>query len=97
MLEEMKILLGDAAANFTDAQINLALKQSLVEVATYCNRDLDAGLELAAQKIAIIRLNRMNTEGLVSQSFSGVNENYIDGYPDDIKTYLNSKRKVKVL
>ena len=97
MLEEIKILLGDAASNYTDEQINLAYKLSLAEVEGYCNRTADKELETIAQKIAIIRLNRMNTEGLVSQSYSGVNESYIDGYPAEILAVLNRKRKIKVV
>jgi hypothetical protein len=97
MLEEIKLLLGDAASNYTDAQIGLALKLSLAEVEAYCNRSLDYELEIIAEKIAVIKLNRMNTEGLASQSFSGVSENYIDGYPAEILAVLNRKRKIKVL
>ena len=97
MLEEIKLLLGEAADNYTDAQINLCLKMAIAEVEAYTNRDADATLELIAQKIAIIKLNRINTEGLASQSYSGVSESYIDGYPDDIKTILNRKRKLKTL
>ena len=97
MIEEVKILLGDAASNYTDAQINLALKLALAEVETYCNREVDAVLELVAEKIAVIKLNRTNTEGLASQSYSGVSENYTDGYPADIVAILNRKRKVKVV
>ena len=97
MLEEVKILLGDRASNYTDAQISLALKLSLVEVEEYCKRDLDYTLELVAEQIAVIKLNRMGTEGLASQSFSGVNESYIDGYPDEIVKLLNRKRKIKML
>lgn len=97
MIEELKIMLGDAAANYTDAQLSLALKQALIEVEEYCGRSLDATLEMAAQRIAIIKLNRINTEGLNSQSYSGVSENYIDGYPADILAILNKKRKIKVL
>ena len=97
MNEELKIMLGDAAANYTDAQINLALKQAIIEVKEYCGRDLDATLEMVAQRIAIIKLNRTNTEGLNSQSYSGVSENYINGYPADILAILNKKRKIKVL
>ena len=97
MIEEIKLLLGDAAANFTDAQINLALKMAISEVEEYCNRELDAALELIAEKIAVIKLNRMNTEGLASQSYSGVNESYIDGYPADIQAVLNRKRKIKIV
>lgn len=97
MLEELKIMLGDAASNFTDAQLGLALKQALIEVEVYCNRPADAELELLAQRIAVIRLNRTNTEGLAQQSFSGVSEAYIDGYPADILAVLNRKRKIKVV
>lgn len=97
MIEEIKVLLGEAASNYTDAQISLCLKWAMAEVRTYCNRDLDIELEMVAQKIAIIKLYRLHTEGLLSQSFSGVNENYIDGYPAEITTVLNRKRKIKVL
>lgn len=97
MIEEIKILLGDAAKNFSDAQIALALKIAIAEVEDYCNRDADATLELLAEKIAVIKLNRTNTEGLASQSFSGVSENYIDGYPAEILTVLNRKRKIKIV
>ena len=97
MLEEIKIMLGDAASNYSDALIGLCLKQALAEVESYCNRKLDYELELMAQKIAIIKLNRMNTEGLASQSYSGVSESYINGYPAEILTVLNRKRKIKVV
>lgn len=97
MLDEIKLLLGDAAANYSDPQIELAYKIALVEVEDYCGRDADAVMQYQAQKIAIIKLNRSNTEGLASQSYSGVSESYIDGYPDDIKAVLNRKRKIKVV
>lgn len=97
MIEEIKILLGNAATNYSDALISLCYKMALAEVEDYCNRDADTTLELIAQKIAIIKLNRINTEGLASQSFSGVSESYIDGYPAEILTVLNRKRKIKVV
>lgn len=97
MLEEIKVMLGDAANNFTDAQIGLAAKLALAEVETYCNRDIDLVLELMAERIAVIKLNRMNSEGLSSQSYSGISESYVEGYPEDIKAVLNRKRKIKSL
>lgn len=97
MIEEIKLLLGEAASNYTDAQISLCLKLALAEVEAYCNRTADMELELIAQKIAVIKLNRMNTEGLASQAYSGVSENYIDGYPAEILAVLNRKRKIKVI
>ena len=97
MLEEIKLMLGDAAPNYSEAQINLCYRMSLAEVEDYCRREADEVLEFTAARIAVIKLNRINTEGLASQSFSGVNESYIEGYPEDIKATLNRKRKVKVL
>jgi hypothetical protein len=97
MIEDIKIQLGDAASNFTDDQISLALKYAMAEVEDYCNRELDYSLELIAARIAVIKLNRSNSEGLASQSYSGSSESYIDGYPADILAVLNRKRKIKVV
>ena len=97
MIEEIKLLLGDAASNYSDAQIALALKIALAEVEDYCKRDVDKVLELAAMQIAVVKLNRQGTEGLGSQSFSGVSESYLDGYPSEIMAILNRKRKIKVV
>ena len=97
MIEEIKLLLGDTAESFTDEQIGLCLKWALAEVEAYCGRQLDYELEVIAERIAIIKLNRINSEGLLSQAYSGVSENYVDGYPADILAGLNRKRKLKVL
>lgn len=97
MIEEIKVMLGAAASNFTEAQIGLALKQAMAEVQGYCNRELDYELEIIAKRIAVIKLNRTNSEGLAAQSYSGVSESYIDGYPSDILAVLNRKRRIKVV
>lgn len=97
MIEEIKLLLGDAAGNYTDPQISLAYRMALAEVEAYTNRDPDATLELIAQEIAVIKLNRMGTEGLANQAYSGVSEGYIDGYPAHIQNVLNRKRKMKLV
>lgn len=97
MIEEIKVMLGAAASNFTEAQIGLALKQAMAEIQGYCNRELDYELEIIAERIAVIKLNRTNSEGLAAQSYSGVSESYIDGYPSDILAVLNRKRRIKVV
>lgn len=97
MIDEIKTMLGDAAANYTDELIALCAKQASSEVEGYCNRVLDTELELVAQRIALIKLNRLHSEGLASQSYSGVSESYVDGYPKDILDVLNRRRRVKVV
>ena len=36
MIEEIKLLLGDAAENYSDAQISLMYKISVAEIEEYC-------------------------------------------------------------
>lgn len=94
MIDEIKLLLGDAAANYSDAQIGLMAKIALDYVETYTQREIDYSLTLLAERITIILLNRMNSEGISSESFNGTSVSYIDGLPDDIIQVLNKKRKV---
>lgn len=96
MLEKIKICLTNNT--YTDDLINLFIDDTTKEVKIYCNReDIDVELESIIRKIVIIKLNRINSEGLSSQSFSGVSESFIDGYPQDIISVLNRKRKLKTL
>ena len=70
MIEEIKLLLGEAAANYTDAQIGLAYKLALAEVEAYTKREPDTVLELCAEKMAVVKLNRSGTEGLATTTIS---------------------------
>ena len=97
MIDDIKVMLGEAASNYTDAQINLAYKQATIEVEGYCNRELDIELALVAEQIAVIKLNRIGSEGLSGQSYSGVSESYIDGYPSNIQQVLDRKRRVRMV
>lgn len=97
MIDNIKLMLGGAAANFSEEQISLYLKMAQEEVEDYCNRELDSVLENIAMKIAVYNLNRINTEGLTSESYSGYSQSFKDGYPAEIMKVLNKKRKIKVL
>lgn len=94
MIENIKLMLGSSADNYSDAQIALAYKRAVNEIETYCRRQLDVELAMVAEEIAVIKLNRIGTEGISTQGYSGVSESYIDGYPDTIKKILNSKRRI---
>lgn len=97
MINDIKIMLGDSVSNYSDALIALCYKYALEDVESYCRREADTVMDMCADRLAIIRLNRIGSEGLNSQSFSGVSESYIDGFPADIKAILDSKRKLKTL
>lgn len=97
MIENVKTLLGDSAGNYTDAQVALAVDMAKAEAEAYCRRELDGELEMAVVQMAVVKLNRIGTEGVASLSFSGVTENRVDGYPANVQAILNRKRKLKVL
>lgn len=77
MLEEIKLLLGDSVTSFSDAQIGLMAKLALQFVEDYTDCVADYSLTLLAERIAVIYLNRMNTEGLSSTSFNGSSESFL--------------------
>lgn len=97
MTEEVRLLLRDASSNFTDEQIGMQIKLALDFVETYTNRDIDYSLTLLAERIAVVMLNKMNSEGISSESFNGTSVSYIDGLPDDIIRALDKKRRVMFL
>lgn len=93
-------LLGEAGTNYTTYQLADAGMCAKAEVESYCRRtfdEKDACMNYIIARIAVIHLQRTGTEGLASQSFSGVSESFIDGYPADIQAILNMKRKIKVV
>jgi len=57
----------------------------------------NAALMGAILDIAIIKLQRLGTEALASQSFSGVSESFLSGYPAHITATLNRYRRIKVI
>jgi hypothetical protein len=48
-------------------------------------------------KMAVFDYNRLGTEGLESEGYSGVSFNYADDYPEYILRSLRSKRRIKTL
>lgn len=97
MIEEIKLMLGEAAANYTEPQISLALKQAQLYIKSYCRRDLDEELELMAQMLTVVNLNRLGAEGISNVSYSGISESYTEGIPEEIMMVLRRRRKIKVI
>lgn len=97
MLERIKLLL-----NITDESKD-ALLMELIENATefarnYINND-DALDNLTGTIVAMVihDYNRMGTEGLTSENYSGVSFGYASGYSDDIMKQLRRYRRVRVI
>ena len=97
MLERIKLLL-----NISDESKD-ALLGELIENATefalnYTN-NASAMPSLKGTIVAMVvqDYNRMGTEGLTSENYSGVSFGYIDGYDDNIMKQLKKFRKVKTI
>lgn len=97
MLERIKLLL-----NITDESKD-ALLNELIDNASEFARNFinnDAALENLTGTIismVIYDYNRLGTEGLTSENYSGVSFGYASGYSDDIMKQLKRYRKVRVI
>ncbi len=81
ILEQIKILSG----NTND--------KTKIEISDYIKNSFDesnSSMLNVLTDIVVIKLNRFGTEGLSSQSYSGVSESYINEYPQSIIKQLDS-------
>lgn len=101
-LDRLKLYLNIPLADKTqDPLLTMLVEESLEEIASYTNRDIDELTNLpigrsAAIKAAVVKYNRRGTEGMKAQSFAGSNETYVEGLTAEIKSQLNSLRRAKV-
>ena len=97
MLERIKLLLN-ITDDSKDALLNELIDNATEFAQNYINND-DALDHLTGALIAMViyDYNRMGTEGLTSENYSGVSFGYASGYSDDIMKQLRRYRKVRVI
>ena len=96
MLNKLKILLG-IADDSKDGLLRILLDYAVEEVCNYTHQyDLDK-LENVIIQVAIWRYNRIGSEGLNSENYSGVSFNYSSDYPDALKKQLQAYRRICTL
>lgn len=92
MLEDIKLLLGPAADGKDEViqlLINLATDDAISK--TGCS-DVYS-LHSVITEMVIYKFNRMGTEGLDSENYSGVSYHYTSDYPDYILSALDTIKK----
>lgn len=100
MLNKIKLLLGLTNTS-KDTLLTELISQCVYEAKLYTHNDsIDASgslgeLETAIIQMVIYRYNRLGTEGVSSEGYSGVSFNYMEDYPDMIYSALRSKRKMR--
>ena len=96
MLRKLKLLLG-ITDDSKDELLRVLLDSAEEEVVNYThNYDLEC-LENVIVYVAIWKYNRIGSEGLNSENYSGVSFNYLAEYPDALKKQLQTYRRIRTL
>jgi hypothetical protein len=96
-MDNIKLLLGIADTS-KDALLTLLTSIAEDEVKAYCNIvDIPANLGNVIAEIVVIKYNRIGSEGIASQNFSGAAESFTDSYPASVLAALQRYRRVKFL
>ena len=97
MLEIIKNLLGITTTD-KDELIQILIDQAQDEVLDYThNPKALEYLQTTIQKMVVYNYNRISTEGVDSESYSGVTYNYSADYPENIMRVLKAHRKIRTL
>lgn len=96
MLEKLKTLLNITNSD-SDGLLRILLDFTEEEVVNYTHSNDLAKLENVIISIAIWKYNRLGSEGLNSENYSGVSFSYLNEYPDNILKQLQSYRRIKTL
>jgi len=85
------------------AEMNAALLKDLVqdaitEISDYINlekgTDLPLGCISVVKDIVIIKVNKLGSEGISSESHEGISQSYIEDMPKDVQRKLRRYRKL---
>ena len=80
MLEKVKLLLG-ITDNSKDDLLTFLIEQAIDEVMAYTHLDCVDELGTIIIKMVAYNYNRLGTEGLSSEGYSGISFNYTEDYP----------------
>lgn len=96
MLEKLKSLLGISDTS-KDTLLLLLIDNAEQEYLSYTHRKEAIGVENLLIQMAVYNYNRLGTEGVDSENYSGVSFGYSTDYPESIIRQLKSHRKVVVI
>lgn len=95
LLDKLKLLLGISTAD-KDTLLSLLLDMSEEFCCSYTNREAE-DIENCILQVAVYNYNKLGSEGLESESYSGASFTYSNDYPDSILNMLKSKKKLVTL
>ncbi len=95
LLERLKARLDEN--ELSDGKLQGIIDDVTIEVLANTNQPiLNAQLESAVISLSVIAVNRIGTEGLASEGYSGVSTSYLDDVPPRVASILNANRRLGV-
>lgn len=95
LLERLKARLDEVEV--PDIKLQAIVEDVTQEVLADTNQSkLNAQLESAVISLSVIAVNRLGTEGLASEGYSGVSTSYLDDVPPRVASILNANRRLGV-
>ncbi len=96
MLEKVKVLLG-LTNNSKDDLLTILIEQAIEEAIAYTHNDCVDELNTSIIQMVVYKYNRLGTEGVENEGYSGVSFSYSADYPESILRGLRAKRKLITL
>ena len=95
LLERLKERLDEN--ELSDDKLQGIMDDVTLEVLANTNQPiLNTQLESAVISLSVIAVNRLGTEGLTSEGYSGVSTSYLDDVPPRVASILNANRRLGV-
>lgn len=96
ILQSLKLRPG--ISNFSDELLKDLILDSFNDVAEYINLTLGEEMPLGCisiiKELVVIKINKLGSEGISSESHEGISQSFIEGIPSDIKMKLRRYRKL---
>ena len=93
MLDKLKLILS-IKDDTKDDLLTLLIEQAIEEALNYTHQDSIENLRSTIISMVVYKYNRLGTEGLDSEGYSGVSFGYSTDYPESIMRALKSQRKL---
>lgn len=98
ILQSLKLRPG--ISNLSDELLKDFIDDSYNEVAEYINLMKDTEMPIGCisivKDLVVVKVNRIGSEGITSESKEGISQSYVDGIPKEIKARLRRYRRLPV-
>lgn len=92
-MENLKYQIKILTNKTDDTLVSLILDKAKREIEAITGQEYSSKFDNLAVDMAVIKINRLGTEGIASQGYSGASESFLEDYPPYIKNQLDRFRK----